>query len=540
MNKLPFMLTLILTLAALPVWFGASAAAQPLADYNGDGYADLAIGVPGELVNDQLGAGMVNVIYGSASGLSATAVVPDQRFFQDFSIPGNPASNISDVSEAGDSFGDTLASGDFNNDGHTDLAIGVPDEDVGPDVDAGAVNVIYGSPSGLSSAVLDDQFWHQDSANIEDFTDTSEHFGSALAAGDFNGDGYDDLAVGTPLDYVDSIGGAGSANVIYGSPSGLSAAADQLWHQNIPGIEDSVDFGDHFASSLAAGDFNNDGIDDLAAGVPDEDVNSQANAGLVNIIYGSVSGLTSASDQRFFQDYSVPGDPASNMADSSEPNDRFGAALAVGDFDNDGSDDLLIGIPLEDISAGDQGAVAAVYGSPSGLAAAGNQLWSQDSPGLGDGGGGDGANAGEEFGTALASGDFNNDGHGDFAASAPQDNAGAASATPGVVNFVFGSPSGLSATAVPDQVWVGNNRLGGVRSMASGDFDGDGFGDLAMGQPSFDFSQVFFELHPRGAATVLYGSSGELGSDEVWTQDAPNVDDSAEDGEAFGSSVSAG
>jgi hypothetical protein len=93
---------------------------------------------------------------------------------------------------------------------------------------------------------------------------------------------------------------------------------------------------------------------------------------------------------------------------------------------------------------------------------------------------------------------------------------------------------------MPDRVWVGNNRLGGVWSMASGDFDGDGFGDLAMGQPSFDFSQVFFELHPRGAATVLYGSAGELGSDEVWTQDAPNVEDSAEDGEAFGSSVSTG
>ena len=261
---------------------------------------------------------------------------------------------------------------------------------------------------------------------------------------------------------------------------------------------------------------------------------------MVNIIYGSSSGLTSASDQRFFQDYSVPDDLASNIADSSEPNDHFGASLAAGDFDNNGSDDLLVGVPLEDISAADQGAVAAIYGSPSGLAAAGNQLWSQDSSDVGDGGGGDGANAGEEFGTAIASGDFNNDGYGDLAASAPHDAAGAASATPGAVNVIFGSASGLSATTLPDQVWIGNNRLGGVQSMASGDFDGDGFDDLAMGQPSFDFSQVFFELHPRGAATVLYGSVGEIGDDEVWSQDTPGVEDSAEDGEAFGSSVSAG
>jgi hypothetical protein len=94
MDKLPLLLTLILTFAALPAWLGTpAAAAQPLADYNGDGYTDLAIGVPGEVVNGQSGAGMVNVIYGSPTGLSATAA-SDQRIFQDFSIPGDPASNI--------------------------------------------------------------------------------------------------------------------------------------------------------------------------------------------------------------------------------------------------------------------------------------------------------------------------------------------------------------------------------------------------------------------------------------------------------------
>jgi hypothetical protein len=507
-----------------------------IVDYNGDGFADLAIGVPNEGVNGMAEAGIVNVIYGSASGISATAT-PDQRFFQDYSVGGDPASNIADVSEPQDHFGESLVSADFNGDGYTDLAVGVPDEDVGPHVDAGAVNVIYGSPTGLSSTFVPDQIWHQDSPNVEGFPDTSEHFGTALAAGDFNNDGYADLAIGTPLDYVDSIGGAGSVNVIYGSASGLSATAipDQIWHQNSPNVEDTVEFGDHFASALATGDFNGDGYDDLAIGVPDEDINGQIDAGSVNIIYGSASGLsaTAVPDQRFFQD-------SPDVADFSEAGDNFGASLATGDLNGDGFADLIIGVPGEN---GSEGGVAVIYGSASGLSATAvvaDQFWTQDSPDVGDGGAADGAEPGESFGTAVASGDFNNDGYDDMAASAPGDNAGAASATPGVVNIIFGSASGLSATAIPDDVIIGNNRLGGVYALASGDFDGDGFADLAMGQPLYDASEVFFEIHSIGAVTALYGSGSGLDNEQVWTQDTPNVDDFAEDDERFGAAVSTG
>lgn len=498
-------------------------------DYNGDGYSDLAIGVPNEAINGKAEAGMVNVIYGSASELSATAT-PDQRFFQD-------SSGVDDTSEVDDHFGEALASGDFNGDGYTDLAVGAPDEDVGPHVDAGAVNVIYGSAAGLSATFVPDQVWHQDSADVEGFPDTSEHFGAALAAGDFNNDGYADLAIGTPLDYVDSIGGAGSVNVLYGSASGLSATAtaDQIWHQNSPSVEDTVEFGDHFASALAIGDFNGDAYDDLAAGVPDEDINGQSNAGSVNIIYGSASGLsaTAVSDQRFFQD-------STSVADFSEANDNLGESVAAGDLNGDDKADLIAGVPGENASAG---GVAVIYGAASGLSATevvADQFWTQSSHNVGDGGAADGAEAGELFGTAVASGDFNNDGYGDTAASAPQDNAGAASATPGVVNVIFGSASGLSATVVPDDVIIGDNRLGGVYALAPGDFDGDDFADLAMGQPLYDASAVFFEIHSRGAVTALYGSGSGLGGAQVWTQDTPSVDDVAEDDERFGAAVSSG
>jgi hypothetical protein len=108
------------------------------------------------------------------------------------------------------------------------------------------------------------------------------------------------------------------------------------------------------------------------------------------------------------------------------------------------------------------------------------------------------------------------------------------------VNIIFGSASGLSATAIPDDVIIGNNRLGGAYALASGDFDGDGFGDLAMGQPLYDASEVFFEIHSIGAVTALYGSGSGLDNEQVWTQDTPNVDDFAEDDERFGAAVSTG
>ncbi len=294
----------------------------------------------------------------------------------------------------------------------------------------------------------------------------------------------------------------------------------------------------HVQASGAPVDYNGDGYSDLAIGVPNEGINGKAEAGMVNVIYGSASGLsaTAVPDQRFFQD-------SPSVADFSEVGDNFGESLATGDLNDDGRADLIAGVPGENLSSSDEGAVAVIYGSASGLSATAvlaDQFWTQDSPDVGDGGAGDGAETGELFGTAVTSGDFNGDGYDDMAASAPGDNAGASSATPGVVNIIFGSATGLSATTVPDDVIIGNNRLGGAYALASGDFDGDGFGDLAMGQPFYDASAVFFEIHSRGAVTALYGSGSGLAGAQVWTQDTPSVDDVAEDDEMFGVAVSTG
>ncbi|MEM3152341.1 MAG: FG-GAP repeat protein, partial [Candidatus Nitrosocaldus sp.] len=182
------------------------------------------------------------------------------------------------------------------------------------------------SSSGLQASSPDDQFWHQDSPNVDGVPEDSDFFSWSLAAGDFNGDGRDDLAVGVPFEDIGSptIFEAGIVQVLYGSSSGLQASspADQTWNQNTSSVKDTAETNDSFGWSLAAGDFNNDGRDDLAVGVPFESVVSVLDAGAVNILYGSSSGLQASSpdDQFWHQD-------SPNVDGVAESGDELGYTL---------------------------------------------------------------------------------------------------------------------------------------------------------------------------------------------------------------------
>ena len=466
------LLVLLVLLAAWPVVSPALAQSAPSAaalsgsnaggDFDNDGFADLAVGVPGE--NNSAGA--INVLYGTGGGLTGAQVFTQVgrcprrplirsagRWRRETStttgllilrsglrlrpsaVPkggcgqravrlsqradghrGELFTQVGGAVEDGDWFGFALAAGDFNNDGFADLAAGAAGEAVGSAQGAGAVSVLPGSAGGLTAT--GGRLFTQVGGAVEG----GDQFGAALAAGDFNNNGFDDLAAGAPFEAVGSAGGAGAVSVLPGSAGGLTATGGQLFTQ----VAGNPEVGDQFGWALAAGDFNNNGFADLAAGAPNEAVGSAQGAGAVSVLPGSAGGLTATGGQLFTQ-----------VGGTVEALDLFGFALATGDVNNDGFADLAAGAPWERVgNIGLAGAVSVLPGSAGGLTATGGQLFTQV---------GGTVEVADQFGAQLAAGDFNNNGFADLAAAAPQESVGSAFAA-GAVSVLPGSAGGLTAT----------------------------------------------------------------------------------------------
>jgi hypothetical protein len=507
----PFLAMAVVTMLLIPSAHSAAAAthAASPSDFDGDGHADLAIGVPGETIGGHRGAGAVNVLYGTASGLTRKG---DQFWHQDSDgIKG--ASHGSKYDGSAERFGAVLASGDFDRDGRADLAIGVPGDRVGADEAwAGGVNVLYGSKHGL--AARGNQHWTQ--ARLPGTPQDGDGFGDALAAADLDGDGYWDLAIGAPED-APVAGDIGSVTILFGGPGGLTARDPLVLRLGdaAPG-----DPGKYFGDALATGDLDADGRTDLAVG-------ASADEGEVAVFYGAPGGLGSGTDQRWSR--ATPG------IIPGESDRGFGESLAIGDYDADGTDDLAIGAPGRGYPRAllydGIGSVAVLYGTIDGLAADGNKRLVAPPSGVPSD-----DDYGPGFGRTLAAGDFDRDGADDLAVGVEQ-----AGQRNGVVVVFEGGGSGLAqGTATlwsEDSAGIPGTSERGDRfgsGLAGGDFTGSGHDDLVIGISGEDVV-----AGTSGRVIVVPGGPNWLRAAGARTcsQATPGVRDDPEPDDRFGAGL---
>ncbi len=396
-----------------------------------------------------------------------------------------------------------------------------------------------------------------------------EGFASALAAGDFDNDGFADLAVGVPGETVGGDQNAGSIHVYYGSPAGLTSAGEQIFDQDSPGIGGGAEPGDFFGAALAVGDFDLDGFDDLAIGVRGEDLSNLENVGTVAVLFGSATGLVATGSLFISQNTLPPG-----SSESDEAGDSFGSALATSP---DGG--LAVGVPGESFFLPNETHAGLVQllntsGPGSPLDSAGereqndfldecglfdgnelNEFWGQalvfgrfgsSSASLVVGGFTEGfaglnnagritvmfgdtlgcfdqntagvlesAEDGDFFGAALATGDFDDDGFGDLAIGVPgEDFVETGDGRAGAVQVLFGSSSGLTVAGdvlfAQDNFPLGQGNLDlddhFGDALVSGDFDGDGVDDLAIGVPDEDIGAAPGQGVDAGTIHARYGS----------------------------------
>jgi len=452
-------------------WGGPSVATG---DFDGDGFDDVAAGVPGKDSGRAVNAGAVTVVYGSEAGATTTG----SRQF----VPG--AAGLVGAAETDDVFGAAVAAGDFDADGFDDLAVGVPREDTAGGVDAGAVIILRGSAEGLT-AEGSRQRWS--GAGLPGVSAAGDQLGAALVAGDFDGDRYDDLAVGVPGDDTGAAD-AGAVVVARGGASGLTGRGGRQLVSGVAGLVGKAKSGELLGAALATGDLDGHGHDDLAIGAPGEDVGRAPNAGQVIVVGGSASGLDPAGSRQLRAGIN-------GVTGRSERDDIFGTALAIGDVNGDEVADLVVGAPGEDAGAFNDGAIAMIPGSPTGPAVeASLQYWSGSRGSAGT------AVDGDLLGAALALGDVEGDGQVEVLVGVPgKDVAGRGEA--GAV-LVLGTAAGELSSDSPDVAGTAeaDDRFG--RSLATGDLNGDGVADLVVAAPT----ETAARAAATGALTIVPGT----------------------------------
>ncbi|WP_328495450.1 VCBS repeat-containing protein [Streptomyces sp. NBC_00414] len=404
---------------------------------------------------------------------------------------------------AADTAAVTAADADFNGDGLADAAVSATGAYVNGQAAAGALTILYG---GGEHATIT-----QESPGVPGTAEKDDWFGTDTAYGDFDGDGYDDVAVGAQGEDVGSDVDGGTVAILWGSAAGLQGGTTVA--------DPRASSHDWFGSVLEAADFDGDGKDDLALGT--------YTAATVDVLRGgftragatgghyTLSAAVQSGDGwgiRFLQSGDANGDGVEDLivngyeidtedgynANFWYPGSADGVRSAdyqklpagiitdVGDTDADGYDDIVFGLAWDDGIAGAQlgGAALIGHGSASGPAGGDVQSIDQDTSGVPGGG-----ETGDQFGSELDLGDVNGDGHLDLVVSSPgEDLAGVVDT--GAATVLYGAADGSGITGAgakfldQDTAGVPNSNEAADRfgsDVHVDDLDGDGRGDVIIG-----------------------------------------------------------
>lgn len=380
-------------------------------------------------------------------------------------LPTTP-SWTAEGNQAGAGFGFAVAcAGDVNGDGYDDIIVGAQFYTSGQ-TSEGRASLYCGSASGVSATAA----WH-----VEGNQDSAWLGYSVAGAGDVNNDGYDDVVVGVP--FYEGLA-YGKVLVFHGSATGLPATPS--W--TAIGAQLGTQFGFSVAS---AGDVNGDGYDDIIVG--DKSYSGgQSKEGRAYVYHGSATGLASA---------------AAWTAESNQAQAYLGYSVSgAGDVNNDGYDDVIVGLHQYSNGQSQEGGAWVYHGSASGLGT--TTAWTAESN-----------QAGAFFGSAVSgAGDVNGDGYADVIIGAWQYTA--SYANEGRAYVYHGSASGLTPVSAAS---VDGGRAGarlGYSVGSAGNVDADLYDDVIIGAPGWE--NYANDEGDEGMACVYRGQAGGLSSVHAW------------------------